>query len=192
ALLAFPVALMADRLGRRQVLLFTILAYTLCTGATALAPDATTFVACQFLARVFAAAETVIAVVVVAEEFEAAHRGWGVGALGALQACGAGVAALAFGFVDRVPFGWRGLFALGLAPLVLVAYLRRSLSETTRFLEMRREHGDVVGAPTLDAAPALAPVVALARGYPGRIMLLSLSVVTFEVVAGPALFFAPK
>jgi len=192
ALLAFPVALMADRLGRRRVLLFTIFAYTLCTGATALAPNAMTFVACQFLARVFAAAETVIAVVVVAEEFDAAHRGWGVGALGALQACGAGVAALAFAFVDRVPFGWRALFLLGLAPLVLVAYLRRSLSETTRFLELRRADGPGVGTPARPAAPALAPVVVLARSYPGRIVLLALSVIAFEVAAGPALFFAPK
>jgi putative MFS transporter len=206
ALLAFPVALMADRLGRRRVLLFTILAYTLCTGATALAPNAMTFVAFQFLARVFAAAETVIAVVVVAEEFDAAHRGWGVGALGALQACGAGLAALAFGFVDRVPFGWRSLFALGLVPLVLVAYLRRSLSETTRFLELSRAAepspatatseriapGSGARGPALRAAPALAPVVALARSYPGRIVLLALSVIAFEVAAGPALFFAPK
>src|SRR5262245_54452205 len=125
ALLAFPIALMADRLGRRRVLLFTILGYTLCTGATALAPDATTFVSCRFLPAGFAASETVIAVVGVAEEFDPANRGWGVGALGALQACGAGVAALAFGFVDRVPFGWRTLFAVGLLPLALVAYLRR-------------------------------------------------------------------
>jgi len=189
ALFALPVTLMADRLGRRRVLLFTILAYTLCTGATALAPDAITFVACQFLARVFAAAETVIAVVVIAEEFDPAHRGWGVGALGALQACGAGLAGVAFAFVDRVPFGWRALFALGLVPLVLVAYLRRSLSETTRFLELTRGAGSGI---ELRAAPALAPAVALVRSYPRRIAVLALAVIAFEIVTGPALFFAPK
>src|SRR5262245_19233180 len=40
ALPAFFVALLADRIGRRRVLLFTVLAYTLCTGLTAFAPDA--------------------------------------------------------------------------------------------------------------------------------------------------------
>jgi MFS family permease len=38
ALPAGVVALVADRIGRRKVLLGTILAYTLCTGATACAP----------------------------------------------------------------------------------------------------------------------------------------------------------
>ena len=41
------------------------------------------------LARVFAAAEMLLAVVVIAEEFAPEHRGWGIGALGALTACGA-------------------------------------------------------------------------------------------------------
>ena len=109
ALLALPLTLAADHFGRRRLLLFTILGYTLCTGATAFAPNAATFVVFQFLARVFAAAETVIAIVVIAEEFDAEHRGWGIGALGALHACGAGLAALAFGFVEVLPVGWRAL-----------------------------------------------------------------------------------
>ena len=91
---AFPaciVALVADRVGRRKVLLGTILAYTLFTGATACAPNAQTFVLLQFGARTFAVAETLLAVVVIAEEFDPAVRGWGIGAVGAIQACGAGV-----------------------------------------------------------------------------------------------------
>ena len=90
---AFPaciVALVADRVGRRKVLLGTILAYTLFTGATACAPNAETFVLLQFGARTFAVAETLLAVVVIAEEFDPAVRGWGIGAVGAIQACGAG------------------------------------------------------------------------------------------------------
>ncbi|MFP6661771.1 MAG: MFS transporter, partial [Myxococcota bacterium] len=44
ALPAFFFGVIADRLGRRRVLLFTIVAYTVLTGATAFAQDATTFV----------------------------------------------------------------------------------------------------------------------------------------------------
>lgn len=44
------------------------------------APNAAWLVACQTLARTFAAAEGVLAVVVIAEEFGAQHRGWGIGA----------------------------------------------------------------------------------------------------------------
>jgi putative MFS transporter len=106
SLLAVFVTLAADRFGRRRLLLVTVVAYTVLTAATAFAPDATTFVVLQFLARIFATAETLIAVVVIAEEFAPEHRGWGIGAVGAIQGCGAGLAAVMFGFVDVLPFGW--------------------------------------------------------------------------------------
>jgi dienelactone hydrolase len=83
ALPAAAVGLAADRLGRRRLLLFTIVSYTLLTGATAFAPDANTFVALQFLARGFSTAEMMLSVVVIAEEFGPRTRGWGIGALDA-------------------------------------------------------------------------------------------------------------
>jgi putative MFS transporter len=187
ALFALPITLAADRLGRRRILLVTILGYTLCTGATAFAPNAAAFVVFQFLARVFAAAETVIAIVVIAEEFDAEHRGWGIGALGALHACGAGAAAIAFGFVDTVPFGWRALYAVGLVPLVLVAYLRRTLPETGRFDALARAE-----RAELRATPPLAPAVLLVRRHPSRIAMLAFAVIAVEIAMGPATFFAPK
>ena len=60
------------------MLLGTILAYTLFTGATACAPTAQVFVLLQFCARTFAVAETLLAVVVIAEEFDPDVRGWGL------------------------------------------------------------------------------------------------------------------
>jgi putative MFS transporter len=186
ALFALPLTLAADRIGRRQMLLFTILGYTLCTGATAFAPNAATFVAFQFLARVFAAAETVIAIVVIAEEFDAEHRGWGIGALGALHACGAGLAALAFAFVDVLPYGWRSLYAIGLAPLLIVAYLRRALPETARFDALATQR------VAFRASQPLAPAFDLVRRHPRRIAMLALAVVAVEMALGPAAFFAPK
>jgi len=186
ALFALPVTLAADRLGRRRILLFTILAYTLCTGATAFAPSAASFVVFQFLGRVFAAAEAVIAVVVVAEEFDAEHRGWGIGALGALHACGAGAAGIAFAFVNVLPFGWRALYGIGLVPLMLVAYLRRTLPETKRFDALPKER------TKLRASQAIKPVVDLVRRYPSRVAMLMTAVFAIEIATGPAVFFAPK
>src|SRR5262245_1073101 len=186
ALFALPLTLAADRFGRRRLQLVTILAYTLCTGATAFAPNAVTFVIFQVLARVFAAAELGIAVVVIAEEFDAQHRGWGIGALGALHACGAGLAGVMFGFVDVLPYGWRALYALGLVPLLLVAYLRRTLPETTRFAALSSEHSE------LRMTPPLAPALDLVRRHTRRIAMLAFAVFAMDIVMGPALFFAPK
>jgi putative MFS transporter len=187
ALGAVLVALAADRLGRRRLLLATVIAYTALTGATAFAPDATWFVVCQTLARVFSAAESLLAVVVIAEEFDPEHRGWGIGALGAVTACGAGLAAVLFGFVDLMPWGWRTLYGIGLVPLLVLAWWRRSMPETERFLALERERGDA-----LRSAPALRPIATLVRSYPGRLFALGGAVLLLGLAISPALFFAPK
>ena len=97
AFLALLIVPFADRFGRRRVLLATIVGYTVMTTLTALAPNAETFVALQFLARAFAVAEALLATVVIVEEFAPENRAWGIGAAAAIQACGSGFAALMFG-----------------------------------------------------------------------------------------------
>jgi putative MFS transporter len=184
---AFPaciVALMADRVGRRTVLLGTILAYTLLTGVTACAPNAQTFVLLQFGARTFAVAETLLAVVVIAEEFDPDVRGWGIGAVGAIQACGAGFAALLFMGVEVLPFGWRSLYLVGLGPLLLLAAWRRTLPETTHFIAHQTTRGSTTSA--------LQPLRALVRMYPGRLGAIAATVFILELAEAPASFFGPK
>jgi putative MFS transporter len=187
ALPAVLVTLAADRVGRRRVLLFTVIAYTLLTGATALAPNAETFVVLQFLARTFAIAETLVAIVVIAEEFSPENRGWGIGALGAIQACGAGMAALLFGLVEYLPFGWRALYLVGLVPLLLVAWWRRTLPETERFESLAAERRE-----SFRATPAFAPMLQLVRDYPGRFAAVAAAFFAFAIAGNPAGFFAPK
>ena len=182
ALPAFGVALVADRIGRRQVLLFTILAYTLFTGATAFSPNATIFVVCQFFARTFAVAESLLAVVVIAEEFDPEVRGWGIGALAAIQSTGAGLAALLFALVGHLENGWRGLYLVGLGPLLLLAYWRRALPETARFEAHRRQRADTM----------LQPLVNLVRMYPGRLLAVTTVLFVVAVAESAANFFGPK
>jgi len=176
-------ALAADRWGRRRLLLVTVVGYTLLTGATALSPNAETFVLFQFLARGFAAAEIMIAAVVIAEEFPPEHRGWGLGALAALQALGAGLAALAFMFVDSVPFGWRSLYALGLIPLLLIINWRRTLPETSRF--------KVIASTQLKSG-YIKPLINLFKQNPKRSLALFFITFVFATASSSAGFFAPK
>jgi MFS family permease len=178
------VALVADRVGRRKVLLGTILAYTLFTGATACAPTAQVFVLLQFCARTFAVAETLLAVVVIAEEFDPNVRGWGIGAMDAIQACGAGFAALLFMGVESLPWGWRSLYLVGLGPLLLLAAWRRTLPETVRFAAHQ--------ATRDPATSPLRPLAALVRRYPGRLGAVAAAVFILELAAAPAGFFGPK
>jgi putative MFS transporter len=183
ALLILPFA---DRFGRRRVLLGTVLGYTLMTALTAFAPNAETFVVLQLLARVFAVAEGLLATVVIAEEFPAEHRGWGIGAAGAIQACGAGFAALVFMGVDIWPFGWRAMYAVGVIPLCLIAYWRRTLPETMRFTRLEEVK------PLLQRAPLFANVVRAAREHPRSFWLLISVFFCLSVTGAPAGFFAAK
>lgn len=184
---AFALAMLADRLGRRRLLLLTILGLTVCTFATAFAQDAVQFMVLQFLARAFIYAETMLAVVVLTEELEAEERGWGIGMLGALGALGHGLAAILFGFVDVLPYGWRALYAVGVVPLLLLAWFRRGLPETRRFEAHRAARGDAGGWRA-----HLEPARLLARMYPGRMAALAAAIVPFEFVIMTATAFMAK
>jgi MFS family permease len=139
ALISVALGYAADRRGRRGILVATILAYTVATAATGLSTSLPQFVAFQLFAEIFLVAELALAQVVIAEEFPATARSLGQGLLGTFGALGAGMAALLFPLFQESAAGWRGLYFVGLAPLLLVAYLRRSLPETTRWQAARAE-----------------------------------------------------
>ena len=183
------VALAADRFGRRPVLLVTVIAYTILTGLSGLAPEAISFMLFQFLARTFATAELALAHVVIAEEVDKSHRGWAIGLMGTLAGFGSGLAYVLFGFIDQFPGGWRMLYFIGIAPLILLIFLRRSLPETARF--HRAVSGDEV-KPDVSLAFRLQPLLYLVRRYPGRLLAVGAATFLFAYTQEPTYFFAPK
>src|ERR1700685_2042605 len=138
-LLALLMTPFADVFGRRRLLLYTIFGYTIFTGLIAIAPGERTFVAFEIIARAFAGAEAAIAMVIVAEEVDAAHRGWAIGLLASVSSIGYGLAAVVFAFINVIPYGWRGLYAIALLPLLLIIPLRRVPPESGRFARERLE-----------------------------------------------------
>jgi putative MFS transporter len=172
---ALLIAPLSDIFGRRRLLMHTVVGYTLFTALTAFAIGPRTFVASQFMARAFAGAEGVIALVIIAEEVRAEVRGWMIGLMGALIAAGYGVAALAFAFIHVIPYGWRGIYLLALVPLGVVIPLRRLLPESRRFEQIM---------PTLAAVPAspLGPLRELFRFSPTRLAMVFS--VTFLIALG--------
>jgi putative MFS transporter len=91
---AILLAYLADRVGRRNLLMLTLAGATVTTIWTAFTQSAAEFVLAQTIARIFIYTEELLCVVVIAEEFNERTRGWAIGQLGALVALGAGFAAL--------------------------------------------------------------------------------------------------
>ena len=138
-LLSLLMTPFADVFGRRRLLLYTVFGYTIFTGLIAIAPGERTFVVFEIIARAFAGAEAAIAMVIVAEEVDAAHRGWAIGLLGGVSSIGYGLAAVVFAFINVIPYGWRGLYAIALLPLLVIIPLRRTLPESARFEKEKLE-----------------------------------------------------
>jgi putative MFS transporter len=183
---ALILCLMADVIGRRKLLLFTILGMALSTLATAFAPTYEAFVAAQIMVRIFGYTEDMLCIVVIAEEFEERSRGWAISTLGALSALGGGVAVIVFALVAFLPYEWRAIYFIGAMPLLLLAWMRRGLPETQRFAEAQanrtRKH---------TAADALRPLIGLFAAFPGRIALMIAMVVPFAMGAASTLALMP-
>ena len=175
---------LADVFGRRRLLLYTIIGYTVFTALSAVAPHERTFIASQFMARGFSGAEATVSLVILAEEVDAAVRGWAIGLQGALAISGYGLAAMVFATINIIPFGWRGLYALALLPLILVIPLRRLLPESKRF-----ERENLIG---IRPTGILEPLFAMFRVYPGRLAMLVVVGFLNATGASPTSFFFPK
>lgn len=135
AVAAWLLVRRADRVGRRRLLTWTITGYTLCTVASGLAFDATSFAAAQFLARMFLLGEWAVAMMIAAEEFPADRRGFVIGVIQAFSSLGSIACAGLAPFFLATSVGWRAVYFAGVIPLVLIAWARRDLRETTRFAE---------------------------------------------------------
>ncbi len=138
SIVAFFLAAQADRIGRRRLLIFTILGYTLATLLTALSVNLVMLTIAQFVAQVFLGSEWAVAISIVAEEFPADERGRGLAILVAMLTLGGIlVGILAFVGLSGTPLGWRAFYLVGIVPLVVVAILRRGMHETERYVAVR-------------------------------------------------------
>jgi len=165
AVAAWLLVRRADRWGRRRLLAWTITGYTIFTVASGLAPDAWSFAAAQFLARMFLLGEWAVAMMVAAEEFPADRRGFVIGVIQAFSSLGSILCAAFVPALLGSPVGWRAVYFVGVVPLLLIAWARRGLQETRRFSE---QVAPTVGTTSVRLSDIL-------RGpYAGRVVYLGL------------------
>jgi len=158
---------LADRYGRRSVFSTTLIVFSAGALLSAIAPSFGTLLAARVVAGVGLGGELPVASTLVSELSPRASRGRLIVLLESFWAYGtilAGIVALTV----VANFGWRWGFAVGALPALYVAYLRRALPESPRYLaeKGRAPEADAVvrrveragGGALLTLAPAVAPI----------------------------------
>ena len=183
AIPAIFLALLSDRIGRRRLLLLTLIGLSVATGLTGFTRTAEEFVIVQLFARGFTTAEEILAVIYVLEMLPARQRGWGVGFLAAMGGLGSGLASLLYGFSEHLPGGWRALYVIAALPILYIAWLRRRLPESSLF----ERHA--VGTPP---APVLQPFRVIFRDHPRAMLAIGSIAALFWFQVSASLNFMSK
>jgi len=171
---ALPVIGLADRFGRRRLLLGTVGAGLALTALAAASPSYWWFVVIFACGRPVLAATNGLAQVTAAEQTASADRAKAVAFIAAGYGTGAGVIAIVHSLAAST-LGFRGVFVLALVPLALLPLLRHWISEPDRF--------------TVAAAGPQHPVPvfdAVARPFRRRLAVIVVLGFAISVITGPA------
>ena len=133
---ALSAGTLADRLGRRRVVLASLIVFSLSMAGCALAPNATVFEVLRALGGLGLGAMFPSATALVVEfarpgrqamSYSLAFFGYLIG----------GIAAAGLGLLLIQPVGWRAMFWIGAVPLLLLPILLRHLPESPSWLAAR-------------------------------------------------------
>lgn len=136
---AFIFGRLADRYGRRPILIASVLLYSVAEAASALAPSLLAFLWMRAFYGVAMGGEWGVGASLAFETVPVKARGPVSGVLQAGYPSGYLLAAIAFGLLAS-HIGWRGLFLVGAAlPAFLVLYIFRYVPESVSWAQERGE-----------------------------------------------------
>ena len=171
---ALPVTGLADRFGRRMLLLVTVGAGLAMTALAAASPGYWWFVAIFACGRPLLSATNALAQVTAAEQTASKDRAKAVALIAAGYGAGAGAIAIVHSLAAST-LGFRGVFVLALVPLALLPLLGRWIAEPDRFTVAAAGSGHPI--PVLDA---------VARPYRRRLAVIVILAFAVSVITGPA------
>jgi MFS transporter, SHS family, lactate transporter len=146
---ALLFGVLADRYGRRPVLMFNIASFSVIELACAFAPSMNVLLVLRALFGLAMGGEWGVGAALAFETLPAEGRGVFSGILQEGYAAGSILASFAFGLLFH-SIGWRGLFILGATPALLVFYVQARVEESPVWVEGRRSR---IGA-TASAGPS--------------------------------------
>ncbi len=129
---------LADKYGRRPILMADILLYSVFEFASAFAPSLAALIVIRTLFGFAMGGEWGIGASLVMETIPPKTRGIISGLLQEGYACGYLLASIAYYFLFDV-IGWRGMFMLGILPALLVVVIRIWVKESPAFEKTRHD-----------------------------------------------------
>lgn len=171
ALLALVVVAIADRAGRRRMLVIAGTASALFAATAALSPSIWFFGGAELFSRGFATGFGLLIGIFAAEESPAGSRAWTTSILALFAGLGSGIVLWLVPVADSGPGNWRILFVIALLIVPIVWQLGRTLPESRRFTSLSER----------EAAPA--PITSSMRRRFGMLAVVSFATALFAAPA---------
>lgn len=132
-IIALPCAALADRIGRRRMIVITLWVAPLITSLGALSPNFTFLVVTQAIGRPLGLALNIFIIVFATEEMSNDSRAFALSVIAVAAGFGAGTAVSAIPLAGISLTSWRYIYAIGLVWIFIAAVITRRLPETRRF-----------------------------------------------------------
>jgi len=182
SLAALPMSAVADRVGRRSVVISSCGLGLVCTAVAAASPSFWWFVAIFAVGRPLLSTTSAVAQVGAAEISETSGRAGAIALVTAGYGLGAGITAIIYDLGEGA-LGFRGVFALALGPAVALFFVRRRVVEPERFVTARAANDR---AAEVGRRPVLG---AIDRGFRARLGIVTLIGFFTAMITGPGTSF---
>jgi MFS family permease len=134
---------LADYIGRKRMMLYSVLLYGMFTGLTALSTNFTMLAGLRFLTGLAMGSEWCTGVALLAETWPDRARSKGCGFLQSGFGWGALLASVSWWIISGLnPLGshsWRLMFVVGALPAFFTLYIRRAIKESEKWIQAVRE-----------------------------------------------------
>jgi len=124
---------MADRFGRKNALMATVLIFSICSGLSGLAQNLVQLAIARTILGLGMGGEWASGALLVSETWPAKHRGKAIGLMQGGWALGYIAAAI---ILPR--FGWRVMFFLGIVPALFALWIRTKVEEPAVWVKQRK------------------------------------------------------
>jgi MFS family permease len=164
----WAAGILADRIGRARALQLTVLWFAVFTFLSGFTQSFWQLFLTRALQGFGFGGEWVVGAILISEMIDAKHRGKATGLVQSSWSTGWALAALTFWGVSALlppQLAWRTVFWMGLAPAVLIIYIRRKVPEPAVYLAMRSRRS---------ATPAAAGAGSFADIFRGPLLRITL------------------